>query len=108
MSPTPTAGRGPACTVKPAAKTKSGKLKVALKCDARATLTLMGTVKVGRSALKLKAVKTTAAARTVSVTLPAKARTALRGRKTVSAALTLTAKTTAGETRVTARVKKLR
>ena len=87
---------------------KSGKLKVALKCDARATLTLTGTVKVGRSTLKLKAVKTTAAARTVSVTLPAKARTALRGRKTVSAALTLTAKTTAGETRVTARVKKLR
>jgi hypothetical protein len=107
-SPTPTAGRGPACTVKPTAKTKSGKLKVVLKCDARSTLTLTGSVKVGRTTLKLKAVKATAAARTVSITLPAKARSALRGRKTVSATLTLVAKTAAGETRVTARVKQLR
>ena len=46
--------------------------------------------------------------RTVSLTLPSRARSALRAKRSVSATLTLVARTAAGEARTTARVKKLR
>jgi hypothetical protein len=112
--PPPPGGGGasppaPKCSLKPSAKTKKGAFSVKIACDASARLTLSGTVTYRRGrTLKLKSVTTIAAARTVTLKLPAAARTALRKRKTVSAALTLVAVNAGGQTRATAKVKRLR
>ena len=81
-------------------------------CDTTAKLTLSGSVRYKSAkktkTLKLTRVTATATTRTLKLKLPAAARKALRARKTVSASFTLMASNAGGDTRTTARVKRLR
>jgi hypothetical protein len=109
-TPTPSASPSPAptCRLQAAAKVRRGKLVVAITCDQPARLTLTGRVKIKRTTLRLKGVKATAAARTVRLALPPRARRALRKHRKVSATFALVAANASGTARATARVARLK
>lgn len=101
----------PACKLAPSSKVKRGKLTVVITCDRPAELSLGGTVsfKQGKrtTAVRLKTGSYTTTKRTVTLTLPARAKTALRKRLRLSAAFTLTV-TGGTPATVTATVKRLK
>ena len=96
----------PTCAIKPSAKVKQGKLKVAINCDQSAKRTLAGTVKyrIGKKTTTLRLKSVTVKGRTATLTLPAAARKALSKKAKVSASFKLSV---GGKVQATATLKRL-
>ena len=106
----------PTCTLKPvSAKVKRKKLTFSFRCDQAAKLVLSAklTQRVGRKTKRYVVKSAAGSAKagvpgTLTLTVPAAALKALKARKTLVAALTLTATGSSGQGRTTASIKKLK
>ena len=90
---------------------RPGRVTLTATCDQAGTLTLSGSVKIGRKTYRFKSGRSTAIAgraRTIALKLPAAALRAVRARKRASATFTLLAGNANGQSKTTAKAARLR